>query len=246
MIHWKCRMILSKKVNTNCMKLNNGYQSSLSSLSTSLNIYFFILVSKAALVDWLWLKLLTSTLINGYPKSSMVISSMLSDIILPETINVLWVYTLSMYYGERSAVMWNRKLCWRWTCLPSAMPEIEVFRLQPSEKILWRGFQEVFTRRPSSVPKDDLPPHLEYLPKCRLHYLWGQKSKSCSGCWSIQSFLSQKAFCKAIGVGKKCSLHPKAIPCTVKQAVGLFSRQHIQFHLRRENQGQSIKTVIHQ
>lgn len=153
MIHWKCRMILSKKVNTNCMKLNNGYQSSLSSLSTSLNIYFFILVSKAALVDWLWLKLLTSTLINGYPKSSMDISSMLSDIILPETTNVLWVYTLSMYYGERSTVMWNRKLCWRWTCLPSAMPEIEVFRLQPSEKILWRRLSGGFHKEAFFCPQ---------------------------------------------------------------------------------------------
>lgn len=40
MKHWKCRVILSMKVNINCMKLNNSYQSSLSSLSASLNKMF--------------------------------------------------------------------------------------------------------------------------------------------------------------------------------------------------------------
>lgn len=94
MKHWKCRVILSMKVNINCMKLNNSYQSSLSSLSASLNKMFF--VRKKALAEWLWLKLLTSTciLMNNYPEFSRDSSFLLSDIILPETTNVLWVYTV--------------------------------------------------------------------------------------------------------------------------------------------------------
>lgn len=88
----KCRVILSMKVNINCMKLNNSYQSSLSSLSASLNKMFF--VRKKALAEWLWLKLLTSILMINYPEFSRDSSFLLSDIILPETTNVLWVYTV--------------------------------------------------------------------------------------------------------------------------------------------------------
>lgn len=87
---WECSVILSMKVNTNSMELNNNYQSSLSSLSASLKKMFF--VRKKALAERSWLKLLTSILMNSYPEFSRDSSFLLSDIILPKPTNMLWVY----------------------------------------------------------------------------------------------------------------------------------------------------------
>ena len=125
------------------------------------------------------------------------------------------------------------------------MPKIEFYHLQPSEKSFRKrlsGYfhKEAFSHSPVRSPSPFKVPTQVSIKNHK------NEEQNCDGCWSIQRFLRQKAFQKATGVGKKCSLHPKAIPCTVKQSVGLFSRQHIRFQLERKNQGQSIKTMSSQ
>lgn len=162
MKHLKCRVILSMKVNINCMKLNNSYQSSLSSLSASLNKTFF--VRKKALAEWLWLKLLTSILMNSYPEFSRDSSFLLSDIILPETTNVLWVYNVEG--GQLWCEIANAANAGLVFSLSCQKQRFIIYSLQ--KRLFERGFQVVFIRRSSPVPKEVLPPHLEYLPKYRL------------------------------------------------------------------------------
>lgn len=148
-----CKM----RVNISGIKLNND-QSNLSSLSASLKKIFF--VRKKALAEWSCPKLLTSILMNSYPEFSRDGSSVRHNSSRNNK------YALSIYCVERSAVVWNRKVCWTW--LPSVMPKLVVYRLQPSGKAV-RGFKVISTRRSSPISQENFPLHFKYLPKCRLN-----------------------------------------------------------------------------